>query len=347
MIPASAHAVNVQRACSLFCTVLLVALFAAAAQAQSANGGIDSDPGFGMKRGTNVIDGRVFLPSGQRVEKRLTVRLSSVVVGEFSTMTDSNGAFVFRRLREGTYYVTVEAGKEYLPASETVIFFDNRGQVQTVQFDLQLKPTDRSKPGVVNAALAGVPKVALDYYKQALESATAGDSKKAIEQLKSAISMYSDFAAAYNEMGVQYQKLGDLDKAIEAFRSGVKIAPDAFVLRLNYGYVLMQKKQFVQAEAELRRALELKPSSATGHLYYGKVFIKLGKYPEAEKELQQVISLGGEDVIMAHRYLGALYIEQKKNAQAAESLEKYLSLAPKAKDADQVREIVKQLRAQK
>ena len=347
MIPASAHALHVQRACSLFCSLLFVLLLAAAVQAQSANGGIDSDPGFGMKRGTNVIDGRVFLPSGQRVEKRLTVRLSSVVVGEFSTMTDTNGAFTFRRLREGTYFVTVDAGKEYLPASETVIFFDNRGQVQTVQFDLQLKPTDRSKPGVVNASLAGVPKAALSHYKQALESAQAGDSKKAIEQLKTALSMYPDFAAALNEMGVQYQKLGELDKAIEAFRAGLKIAPDAFILRLNYGYVLMQKKQFVEAVAELNRAIELKPSSALAHLYLGKAFIKLSKYPEAEKELQQVISLGGEDVVMAHRYLGALYIEQKKNAQAAESLEKYLSLAPKAKDAEQVREIVKQLRAQK
>lgn len=347
MIPASAHAVYIQRACSLFCSLSFVLLLAATAQAQSANGGIDSDPGFGMRRGTNTIDGRVFYPSGQQVDRRLRVRLSSVVVGEFSTMTDTNGAFAFRRLREGTYFVTVEAGKDYLPANETVIFFDNRGQIQTVQFDLQLKPTDKNKPGVVNAALANVPKAALDHYRQALEAAQAGDSKKAIELLKSALSLYPEFAVAYNEMGVQQQKLGELDKAIEAFRAGIKIAPDAYTLRLNYGYVLMLKKQFAQAESELHRAVEMKPSSTLAHLYLGKAYIKLGKYAEAEKELQQVITLGGEDVIMAHRYLGALYIEQKKNAQAALSLEKYLSLAPKAKDAEQVREIVKQLHAQK
>ncbi len=348
MIPASAYAADMQRSLSIFFSVVfLLLLAAAAAQAQIANGGIDSDPGTGMRRGTNTIDGRVAYPSGQAVDKRIKVRLSSVYVGEFFTMTDNNGAFAFRRLRDGTYFLTIEAGKEYQPANETVTFFDNRGQVQTVQIELKLKAPGRNSPGVVNAALAGVPKPALDLYKQALEAGHAGDRQKAIESLKRALALYPEFVLALNEIGVQYQQAGELDKAVEAFRTAIKLSPDAFVLHLNFGFVLMQKKQFAEAEAEFRRATELKDSSTTAHLYRGKALIKLGKYAEGEKELQRVINLGGDDVAMAQRYLGAIYIEQKKNAQAAEALEKYLSLAPKAKDANQVREIVKQLRVQK
>lgn len=348
MIPALAHAVYVQRALSLFCSLLfIVLLLSASARAQTANGGIDSDPGIGMKRGTNIIDGRVAYPSGQAVDRRIRVRLSSVHVGEFSTMTDMNGAFAFRRLRDGTYFLTVDAGKEYQLANETVTFFDNRGQVLTVQIDLKFKAPDRTKAGVVNVALAGVPKQSLELYKQALASAQAGDSKKAIEQLKSAIASYPEFVVGLNELGVQYQKTGELDKSIEAFRTALKLAPDAFVLHLNYGFVLMQKREFVEAEARFLRATELKDSSTAAHLYRGKALIKLGKLADGEKELQRVITLGGPDAAMAHRYLGAIYIEQKKNALAVDSLEKYLSLVPKAKDAEQLRDIVKQLRAQK
>jgi Tfp pilus assembly protein PilF len=241
----------------------------------------------------------------------------------------------------------VDAGKEYQQGSETVTFFDNRGQIQTVQIDLRLKEPDRNKAGVVNAALAGVPKQSLELYNQALASSHAGDTKKAIEQLKSALALYPDFVLALNEIGVQYHKAGELDKSVEAFRAALKLAPDAFLLHLNYGFVLMQKREYVEADAQFLRATELKDASTAAHLYRGKALIKLGKLAEGEKELQRVISLGGEDTAMAHRYLGAIYIEQKKNAQAVDSLEKYLSLVPKAKDAEQLREIVKQLRAQK
>src|SRR5262245_65594667 len=104
--------------------------------------------------------------------------------------------------------------------------------------------------------LASVPKPALERYSKALELARAGDSKAAIEELKGAISLYAEFALAYNEMGAQYLKLGQLEQAIEALRSGVKLAPEAFNPRLNYGIALLNRKEFSQAEAELRRAVK-------------------------------------------------------------------------------------------
>ena len=49
----------------------------------------------------------------------------------------------------------------------------------------------------------------------------------------------------------------------------------------------------------------------------------------------------------AHRYLEAMaYIEMGESVRAAVELEKYLSLSPKAKDADKIRDIIKQLRSQ-
>lgn len=324
--------------------ILLIAFLAIPAQAQIGGTGIDEDPASGMRRGTNTITGQVKFPSGRTSAKRLTVRLSSVVVGEFSTMTDDNGVFTFRRLRDGRYFITVEAGKEYFPAQETVDLFDNRGRTTTVQIDLRPRSATGTKAGVINAALAGIPRRAVELYENAQSSAKSGDVNKAIEQLQEAIAIHPQFIVALNEMSVLYVYLGDLTKAGDALVQAIRIAPNDFTLRLNYGYVLMQAKRFSEAETELARATELNPTSAIANLYRGRVLIALRKYVDAEKTLQRVTSLKGAHVAMAHRYLGGLYAETGDDRRALESLEKYLILEPKAKDVDEVRKIVEQIR---
>jgi len=65
---------------------------------------------------------------------------------------------------------------------------------------------------------------------------------------------------------------------------------------------------------------------------------------QAETELQTIIKLGGNEVPIAYRYLGALYKEQGKKEEAIAALEKYLQLDPKVKDAESIRQIIKELR---
>ena len=83
---------------SSLCFLSLTVLLVPSARAQFGSSGIDDDRSSGMRQGTNTIIGQVVFPSGRQVERRCTVRLSSVRVGEFSTMTDENGVFTFRRL---------------------------------------------------------------------------------------------------------------------------------------------------------------------------------------------------------------------------------------------------------
>lgn len=311
--------------------------------AQIGTTAIDNDPSSGMRRGTNTIVGQVFSPSGQQLDRRITVRLSSVHVGEFSTMTDTNGVFTFRRLREGSYFITVQAGNDYLPTNETVEFYDNRGRTNTMQIQLRSKPIV-NKAGVVNAALSGVPRPALELYNQALISARANDSKMAIEQFKAAVALYPAFVLALNELSIVYLGLGDLENAAAALHQATKNAPANFSLRLNLGYVLMQMKKFAEAEAELHKATELSNSSQIAHLYRGRALVSLQKYGEAEKELRRVIALGGVHVPMAYRYLGALFNETGDKPRAIEFLEKYLALEPKADDTNELRKIITELK---
>jgi tetratricopeptide (TPR) repeat protein len=328
--------------------MLLTSLLASTSQAQM--GGVDPEPGSRGTGGRNTIDGRIYYESGRNVDKRLQVRLTGLTA-DFSTMADDSGAFSFRRLGAGKYVVTVEAGGEYQPVNESVDIYDaptrgSSGRTYSLQIQLRLKTARVIRSGIINAALANVPQPAAELYEKALESLRAGDSQKALDQLQRAVALYPQFTLALNEIGVIYQGLGQLDKAVAALRAAVEIAPEVFELRLNYGIVLSKNKQFADAEAQLRLAVETKDTSTLAHLYRGKALIQLRKYPEAERELQQVIKLGGNDMPMAYRFLGALYNERGENQLAIEALEKYLGLVPKAKDANSVRDIINQLRAQ-
>src|SRR5229473_8252272 len=321
---------------------------ALATQAQMS--GIDPDPGDRGSGGRSTIQGRVFFPSGRSVDQRLKVTLSSVGAGEVVAYSDDSGAFSFRRLANGTYTVVVDAGKEYLPARETVVIAEptrrgGTGSVFTVQLQLQLKGNVANKAALLDATLAAVPKPARDEYQKALQAEQEGDSRKAVEHLKSAVNLFPEFMLAYNEMGAQYFRLGQLDDAAEALTRAIKIDPTAFSPRLNYGIVLFYKNQYQEANVQLTRALEINETSGRAHLFRGRTFIRLNNLETAEKDFLHAVALGGSpDINEAHRFLGGIYREQKNYARAVEELESYLRLVPNTKDADQIRQIIKDLR---
>src|SRR5215208_5908055 len=125
---------------ALFAALLACGLCAVAARAQGDEGGIETgDPGMG---GRHSIQGRLYLPSGRKLDRRLRVRLSSIRAGDNSTLTDDSGNFTFRRLVSGTYTLTVEGGREFETATERVDIIagsgeaEASGQVHTVQIRL-------------------------------------------------------------------------------------------------------------------------------------------------------------------------------------------------------------------
>jgi Tfp pilus assembly protein PilF len=327
---------------------LALLLAPAAARAQLPDG-----PGLGdsgVRGANNTVQGNIFYPSGRRMDKRLQVRISASARGlDFSTMSDENGSFSFRRLPGGTYVVTVEAGKEYQPVSETVNVMEpyrnSPGQTYVLQIQLQLKPMTEGSPGVLNAALAGVPAGARDFYEKAVKAAQAGDNRKAVEMLKSAVELYPQFQLAFGELGVQYFRLGELDKATDALREATKLAPEAFGFHLNLGIVLFFKKQYPEAGEQLDRALKLNEGSGIAHLFRGRVFIKSNDLGKAEKEFVRALAVGGGEVNEAHRFLGGIYREHGEYARSLQELEKYLKAEPAVRDAEQIRAIMQELRA--
>jgi Tfp pilus assembly protein PilF len=307
--------------------------------------------------GNEQIVGRIFFPAGDHTAARPLIKLQSLSSPEITGVADRDGNFRFTNLKPDQYTIIVDAGEAYEPASDTVII-GNSGPVPAqgspsqyavplvYQVHLYLRPrrTDSNQNAAINVALAQVPATARELYQQAVESARAGNHAKAIEQLQSAVAQAPKFTLAYNELGVQFLRAGQLDKAVAAFKEALAISPADFTLRLNYGIALLNQKKFADAETELRAAVEKNSASAVAHYYLGLALMKEEKFDRAQAEFETAIKNGGDKLAPAHRYLGGVYWHNHDYQHAANELEKYLELEPKAPDANKIRETIKEFR---
>jgi len=332
-----------------FAAVLILALTTlASAQA------VGSTRGLTTGEGSNTIQGRIYFPAGEG-GKILKVTLESDQdVGGQSTASDQDGVFRFNSLRPGRYTVVVAGGKDFQDARESLTI-DALGSSRVAQVTIQMRP----KIDAANPAFAGVPQSTLDLYQKGSAAAQKGDSKSAVEYFGKAVTASPNFAIALNDLGSQYLRLLQWSKAEESFDALVKLKPADAGAQLNLGIALYNEgvdlmgqqkfedaeKKFNGSETHLREAIRLKLPGPSAHYYLGMMLIKFKAYEEAQKELELAISNGGENLALAHKYLGGVYISTHKNKEAADELEKYLKLEPKAPEAEKIKASIKDLRS--
>jgi tetratricopeptide (TPR) repeat protein len=333
-------------------SLMIIALWTLPAIALGQGSGRDST-GTG---GNHIISGKIFFPSGRRAEGTIQVKLQSFGAGEMSTIADASGSFSFTSLSPGNYTLVVNAGDDYEVARETVtidsdlnlsrsgVTLNPGTRRYTVMVTLQTKAKNHAKASVLNAALAEVTPEARALYEKALELAKAGDSAKAIENLKSAVAIFPKFPLALNELGVQYLKIAKAINAVEPLHKATLLSPDAATPKLNLGIALLETEKYSEAEAQLRNALRI-TATPTTHLYLGLTLSHLQNNAEAEKELKAAIEASADQLTIAHYYLGGLYWKISDYRRAVDELETYLRLTPEAPDAERVRGTIKQLRA--
>jgi cytochrome c-type biogenesis protein CcmH/NrfG len=332
-------------------TILLLILLASAVPTLLPAQGSGSSPiGTG---GSHRVQGHIYLPSGRAADGPIQVKLQSFGAGDLSVMASGDGSFTFSSLAPGNYTVIVDAGKEFKVATESV-FIDTDantsravGRTHTVLIHLQPN-RDRerdSSVSVVDVTLAAVPEEARKLYEKGLALSRAGDTKKAIDNFKSAVAQYPDFIQALDELGVQYLKTGQADKAAESLTAAVKLSPDAFRPNLNLGIALLEMKRFEAAESQLKNAIRSNAASPAAHMYLGIALIGVKKSTEAQPELEAAVNSNAPEVAKAHYYLGGIYWANREYGRAADELETYLKLVPKAPEADKVRPTIKELRS--
>jgi Flp pilus assembly protein TadD len=332
---------NANRLPHLILTAALIVSSALVAKAQapgsSRNGGLPSG------EGNIMLQGRIYFPSGQSASGR-TIRVSlqsaSAFGGGNTAVPDQDGVFRFNGLVPGDYTVMVDAGPEFERAQEPVGIY--AGTSKVVQVTVQLKPKISSS----NPLFAGVPSNALKLYEKGMEAVKKNDSKAAVESLSAAVAAHPTFALALSDLATQYMHLKQWDKAGETYDALIKLKPSDPVAHLNFGIVAFNQKKMEDAESHLRKAIELKSAGPSAHYYLGLIMISTKRYADAVPLFEAAIANGGENLALAHKYLGGLWMNAKPK-EAADELEKYLKLDPKAPDADKIKGTIKDLRSKK
>lgn len=307
--------------------------------------------------GKHIIRGRIYFPSGLRVDTRILVRLEGYNTGGLSVMCDGNGSFQFSSLAPGSYTVVVDGGDNYETVREGV-FIDQDLQgppgvriptfTRPYTVDIELQPkrsaVQPNRNGVVDASLAAIPEAARTLYEQGLESVRANKHEAAVTKFLGAIAQFPQFPQALNELGLQYLVLKQTDRAIQTLRNAVKLVPDAYGPRLNLGKALYTNNQVAEADTEIRAAVKANDTDWQGHFWLGLISIGLRRLNEAEKELRRSLELGGKGLYLPHYYLGGIYWQTGDHKRAADELEEYLKLNPTAQNAEQIRQSIRELR---
>jgi tetratricopeptide (TPR) repeat protein len=293
--------------------------------------------------GTYTIQGRVYMPDG-RPAQNVKVEISNPDAPTFTAYTNSDGVFQTGSVRAGNFTFSVRVPG--LPAENEILTIDRdspQGRTFTVTLFLRTEGQKKGDFYSNNPNFKDVPKPALDKFKQGVEKMKKDDAKGAAASFDEAITAYPNFAAAYYEKGSALLKENQPDAALEAFVKAISIKPDYLEAKYSVGYTQYLKKNYEVAAAIFDDVLKQK-AMPEAHMYLGISLYYLKNVPAAESQLKSAVTNDGTSVALAHRYLGGIYLQQKKNADAAAELQKYLDLVPKTPDADKLKKTIADLK---
>ncbi len=305
----------------------------------------------------NAIRGRVTDTTNRSLERVRVELQDEVEMTITQTYTDSMGRYAFNSLSLGTFIVKVHSNGTHVGRSTRISLTPARlsGTASHQELaDFILPTIDEAKgsaaPGNASLVFAqDVPEKARKAYEKAASLLDQKKTEEGVEALKEALKLFMNYYLAWERLGIEYVKLEHYDAARFALDQAVKINQNSASSLYGLGYAQYQLRQWREATESLTRSLRLAPASANAgfaHYYLGLALLKENKPAEAEAHLKQAYKIGQNNIpTEVHLHLAQIYSNAKRYKEAADELELCLKRAPGAKDAENIRNLIKQLRS--
>jgi len=195
----------------------------------------------------------------------------------------------------------------------------------------------------VSASELRVPARARKEFEKANESLSKDDLDQALRRLKKAVSLYPDYASAYNNMGVVYARLGEPAPEREALQRAVGLNDHFALAYLNVGRMEIAAGDFPDSVTALHKALALDAGNATTLILLAYAELEQGQSEEAIAISRKAHALPKPHAF-AHRVAARAFVHEKQISQAVSELQVSLDEEPTGPRADAVRTELKVLK---
>jgi tetratricopeptide (TPR) repeat protein len=273
----------------------------------------------------------------------LTVELSgNGAVPAESVRVAPDGSFEFHSAPPGMYELRLVGAGGAILYKENVVL-SGASQILSIRVT-EGSTARRSTESTVSLRQLEhkVPEQARKAFSKGAQAESKGQYQAAADYYRQAVSIDSEFADAFNELGALEAKQGDLSHAAADFQKAIDAVPEHGPALSNLSIVLAKMRRFDEAAQTARRAIKLMPGSGT--LRFVLATSLLLAQGDSDEVLDNLERSSGE-VPRAHLVAAELLVQRGKRSEAVQHLEEYLQAAPAGeKERDRAKALLAELR---
>lgn len=279
---------------------------------------------------------------------RVLIRVRTDSTGRYNLRGLSFGNFQVKVVTVGTDFVAQTARITLYPATMRGTGSHNELLDFTLKTNTEIKgaTTAKSRATFVQEA----PNAAQKAYERGVALLEGSKETEAgLKKLQEALELFPIYYLALERLGIEYVKQSQYGLAREVLQKALEVNPTGAPSLYAMGVLQYQTKQWKEAVDLLRRALRFEPESSNAafmHFYLGLALLKTAPGSEAESHLKRANELGKTNIPAdIHMHLAQYYSNAKRYKEAADELEMFLKRVPDAGDAENIRTIIRRLRA--
>jgi tetratricopeptide (TPR) repeat protein len=284
--------------------------------------------------------------AGLQLRVRLMSSSGSTPVSE--NFTNDQGRTEFIGVPVGNYHVIV-TGEGIEEADSGLFEVDARKMSQELFITVHPSREPNSNdivPGAPSVAAVdlNVPNSARKEFDKANEDMARQDWASALKRLNQAISIYPQYALAYNNLAVTYGHLNDPPHEREALEKAIALNNHFVPALVNLAKLCFRDKDQVRAETLLESATRAEPNNAGTMMLLAQAQLLNKHYDAVIATARKVHGIPHQNLAVVH-YIAARAFERENRLQdALAELQIFLSEEPTGARADHVREEIAHIR---